>query len=376
MKKIFTFFAFAWLSLQLTYGQGTSKPFITTWTIGSNDLSHSLIMTEGFAYDFSYVWKDASNGVVSSGSHTSDDGDFKTTFQAAGTYTLEISGTFPHFNIGGYPSIKKLADVKQWGNITWQSMNASFYYWSGAKFSAMDTPDLKKVTTMESMFDSSYFNQDISGWNVSNVTNMRYMFYKSTFNQDINGWNVSNVTDMTDMFGNSSFNQDISGWNVSNVTDMSFMFYSDLEINPFNQDISGWDVSNVTDMQAMFYNSYFNQDISGWNVSNVTDMSLMFYKSYFNQDISSWNVGNVTDMQAMFKESHFSNLNYDKTLMGWARLDALQRNVKFDVGTTTFCKSEAARKKMINNFGWDIIDAGQACSSDTNIRYQSSIRLN
>jgi surface protein len=35
------------------------------------------------------------------------------------------------------------------------------------------------------MFDSSYFNGDISNWDVSNVTNMGGMFYKSMFTGDI-----------------------------------------------------------------------------------------------------------------------------------------------------------------------------------------------
>ena len=61
MKKFFTFLALTLLSMHLTYGQETSRPFITTWTIDSSDLSHSLTMTTGFAYDFSYVWKDAAN---------------------------------------------------------------------------------------------------------------------------------------------------------------------------------------------------------------------------------------------------------------------------------------------------------------------------
>lgn len=71
-------------------------------------------------------------------------------------------------------------------------------------------------------------------------------------------------TDLTALFQASSFNQDISGWAVSNVTDMNTMF----AFSPFNQDISGWDVSNVTNMANMFSNTTaFNQDLSTWCVS-------------------------------------------------------------------------------------------------------------
>ena len=62
---------------------------------------------------------------------------------------------------------------------------------------------------------------------------------------------------MSDMFsdirfysgGTTSFNQDISGWDVSNVTSMSGMFFL---ATSFNQDIGDWDVSNVTNMHRMF----------------------------------------------------------------------------------------------------------------------------
>ena len=53
------------------------------------------------------------------------------------------------------------------------------------------------VTDMSYMLQYSYFNQDISSWDVSNVTNMNGMFEVLLhFNQDISSWDVSNVTNM------------------------------------------------------------------------------------------------------------------------------------------------------------------------------------
>jgi surface protein len=49
------------------------------------------------------------------------------------------------------------------------------------------------------MMDSSSFNGDISGWDVSSVTNMYAMFSNSQFDGDISGWNVSSVTNMSDI---------------------------------------------------------------------------------------------------------------------------------------------------------------------------------
>ena len=79
------------------------------------------------------------------------------------------------------------------------------------------------------MIDVISFNEPIGHWNTSNVTDMGLMFYgrnngedvigipDGIFNQDISGWDVSNVGAMWNMFQyQSSFNQDLSGWCVTN----------------------------------------------------------------------------------------------------------------------------------------------------------------
>ena len=85
----------------------------------------------------------------------------------------------------------------------------------------------------------------------SSVRNLSFMFQEATtFNQNISGWNVSQVTNMEAMFGIAIFfNQNISTWNVSQVTNMAGMFGDAIN---FNQNIRVWVVRSPTNVTGMF----------------------------------------------------------------------------------------------------------------------------
>ena len=163
--------------------------------------------------------------------------------------------------------------------------------------------DTSEVTSMDYLFHNSYFNGDISKWDVRSVQTMEGMFADCyNFNGDISNWDTRNVRTMGHMFSNTNFNGDISNWDTHNVTDMENMFME----SKFNGDISNWDTHNVRTMKNMFRKSRFNQDISKWDVSHVENMSGMFYESCFDGDISNWDVFNVTWVTEMFYNSLFS----------------------------------------------------------------------
>lgn len=103
----------------------------------------------------------------------------------------------------------------------------------------------------------------------ASVTSTEFMFqYAMAFNQDISGWNVTNVTNMRGMFMlTEAFNQNISAWDVSGVEDMSYMFYW---AQAMAQPLNAWAPCSATNMNYMFsYASTFNQDLSTWNVPNI-----------------------------------------------------------------------------------------------------------
>jgi len=228
--------------------------------------------------------------------------------------------------------------------------------------------DVSNVVSMDGMFkNASSFNQPIGNWNISQVTDIRGMFsYATSFNQPIGDWDVSDVTNMSDVFfGATSFNQPIGDWDVSSVTKMVNMFR---DTSLFNQNIENWDVSNVTNMEAMFSgwwsgSSAFNQPLNDWNVSSVVDMNNMFRVAIaFNQDIGSWDVSSVSNMSNMFNESGLSTDNYDGILNNWS-----QQNVQSDVflgaDGINYCNGANARQILIDTYEWFISDAGSDCST-------------
>jgi surface protein len=233
------------------------------------------------------------------------------------------------------------------------------------------------VTNMGSMFHSATsFNQDISGWDVSNVTNMAQMFQSATsFNQNLNSWDVSKVTILLQMFfGATSFNGNITNWVFSSsLTSMNSMFRS---ATSFNQNIGGWTVSNVTDMSQMFNGATsFNQNIGSWTVSKVTTMLGMFRTAtLFNQDLSNWNITSVTAMTNMFSDSGISETNYNNILNGWGA-KSVKSSVTFGVLGLVYSSSSAiaGRNTLKNTYSWTIL--GDALVSTDTIVQNSSFNL-
>ena len=281
-----------------------SSAFVTTWRTSTAGESIT-IPVGGAAGTYTVDWGD---GTVS----TDVAGDQTHTYDAAGTYTVSISGDFARILLSGnQTNSQKLQSIEQWGDINWESMHAAFYGASNMVYRATDTPDLSDVTDTSSMFVSAdSFNGDLSDWDVSGVTDMSYMFgYATSFNGDLSDWDVSSVTDMYEMFRHAhSFNGDLSDWDTSSVTDMSDMF---IQAYSFNGNISDWDTSSVTDMDDMFRGAAsFNQPLDNWDVSSVTNMGRMFmFAASFNQPLDNWDVSSVTNMNRMFQNATYFNGN-------------------------------------------------------------------
>ncbi|TYK64249.1 BspA family leucine-rich repeat surface protein, partial [Colwellia echini] len=306
-----------------------------------------------YAYNYSVDWGDESDieeNLTADASHTYDD---------PGTYTVTISGTFPqtYFEYNNSDSAK-LVELKQWGDIAWQSMYYAFYQAENMVSTASDRPDIRLVTDMEGVFgDAALFNQDISDWDVSSVTSMNATFLNAkAFNQPVGKWNMSNVTNTRYMFsGTDVFNQPLNDWDMSKVENMEYMF---ARTKAFNQPLDKWDVSSVTIIRDLFIQSVFNQPIGNWDLSNAEVLYAIFQESAFDQDISAWQISHVTDLRELFRDSALSITHYDVVLNAWSQQDVVD-GVLFDADNVQYSSAaQAAHKKLTDDHGWKITDGG------------------
>ena len=316
------------------------RPFVTTWKTDNQGVSQSNQITiptfPGETYDYNVEWGD---GSVST--HVS--GDITHTYQVPGTYQVSISGVFPRIYFNSFVSNLaykgKLLSIDQWGDIEWSSMANAFDGCINLNMAASDIPDLSKVTSLINMFLSCKSLEDNPSWN---------------------NWQTGNIIKMNGMFFFSNFNFNIANWDVSQVDSMQVMFAN----TPFNQFIGDWNVENLSSMNEMFRDTPFNQDISNWNVQNVESMQDVFSGSSFNQDISDWNVSMLKDSRGIFDNSSFSTSNYDLLLSVWSLRSDLQQNVLLGAVNINYCIGEEARQRLIDNYNWNISDAGKKCPID------------
>ena len=273
--------------------------------------------------------------------------DITHTYPASGVYEISITSPYNRIRMGSVNDRKKITEIKQWGNLSWTTMDYSFAYASNLNITATDTGDFSDVTSWSQAFrnNSNLSNLgNYSNWVTSNCTNLFIMFLgcglSGTF--DFTGWNVSNVTNMGYLLGNNIgiTSIDTTGWDVSKVTNFSNAFsglgqvtiigHENWQLNttsnvnlsnlfyagtqPSSLDPSAWDVSKVTSFSQTFraaLNNVGSIDLSNWDVSSATSLYIIFG---FNMsltsvgDISGWDVSNVTNLGYLMANCYALNL--------------------------------------------------------------------
>ena len=287
---------------------------------------------------FTVDWGDGNTTTETGGtiSHTYDSG-IATSIVSIGAQG--DTGPFTTFSFAGTGSKSDLLDVQQWGSIVWTSFYRMFRGCNNTSFnqiSATDNPISDNVSTMQGMFrEATYFNSDVSGFNVDSLTTTENMFLLSAFNNGDLGnnslkplsWDFTNNTtglsNISNMFP-VSFNQDISSLKLGSIN-LTLAFYNLSIFNNGGQSLNSWDTSGVTSFYRTFRESAFNQNIHSWDVSSATSFQGMFRQTTpFSQNLSDWYTNgfksslSINAMASMFYLTSMTSEQFTDTIVGWA----------------------------------------------------------
>lgn len=125
-------------------------------------------------------------------------------------------------------------------------------------------------------FFNSWFNQDISTWNMSRVTNVRDMFYGASWNCGVAqgvahtntaNWITSGTDNMYQMFREArAFNGEVDSWDVSGASNLGGVFWSMYQTANFNQYFGSWQFQTGASAANLAYNTTTLTDA---NVANI-----------------------------------------------------------------------------------------------------------
>ena len=218
--------------------------------------------------------------VVNWGDGTEDtyttSGDKSHTYSTGGVYTVSFfCNVNAYFSLNfGLPAEReagpfKITDITQWGTSLISDFKNSRNL---TNVTASGQPNYYSApTTGLGLFNECRSLVSVNGiesWDVDGYNLQSWFVNCLLWDQDVSGWDVSNVTEMYGLFWFcQQFNQDISGWNVSNVTDMELMFVS---CNSFDQNLGPWtfaDNARITQMFALVGMSDANVALTfeGWD---------------------------------------------------------------------------------------------------------------
>ena len=182
-------------------------------TDGTNQEVVIATQTWGSAPNYTVDWGDGNSETVTTTASPTH------TYANAGTYDVQISGTFYRFR---YSSISdsalrnRLTDIKQWGNISYTTMEDAFKNCDGlSSVTATDSPTIQSGGRLNNMF--SYSNvtsiNNIGNWDVSGISHMTNAFYDLNYSLDtatydalLIGWASQNVQNNVNLnMGNSQY---------------------------------------------------------------------------------------------------------------------------------------------------------------------------
>ena len=416
--------------------------FRTVWDTrnlsdGSSGDNQIELPLKGLGYNFNVNWGD---GSVDYGIQNSSDSRKLHTYATPGIYEIRITGNIVNWGFNGGGDCEKLLRVLEFGPLVLPS-NATqvFLGCVNLDITATDFPDTSLVenfsfwfgdcknliwnsnaasldTSSGKLFNGMFqnchrFNQDNSGWDMSNAENISYMHnYNYLYNQNAGLWDITDkLTSAVYVFNECyEMSYSLNNWNVSNVTSLAYALHmtkvqgidewrpiscTNLDYfisgnKEFNDDLSDWVLPVIEIMRRTFngcekYNNGFPQipnptlttldnvlsgarefqhksfeAINTASCSNFRSVLAGVYKANF--DLSGWNVESGIDFTNFMAESSngysMSMENYDKLLASWSAQD-VNSGITITFSGISY-KNSATERSVLEGKGWTINDGG------------------
>ena len=133
------------------------NPFISTWNIHQDDEDRSIILPllpDG-TYNFLVFWGDGTSSRIKSAHQP----EVKHHYSCPGDYTIQLSGVIQGFSFNipntkykHHISCQQIIEISQWGCVRLGTCGSQFRGCRFLDITALDTPDLTRVTDMSWCF--------------------------------------------------------------------------------------------------------------------------------------------------------------------------------------------------------------------------------
>ena len=170
----------------------------------SSNTQYRLPSVTSGTYNFVVDWGDGSTDTITSFNQP----EVTHTYSTGGVYTITITGDFTNINPNSTGDPQKITEIVKWGgtNLTINNIFA-FRGCSNMICTATDSPTLTSDIS-GCFFQANLITSGLANWDFSNVTSAQFILLSvPNWNEDISGWDVSNCTSFNAAFTGTSMSQ-------------------------------------------------------------------------------------------------------------------------------------------------------------------------
>jgi len=229
-----------------------SNAFITYWKTDNAGVSNSdqIAIPTGSngSYNCWVDWGDNTSDYITA----YDDPKWTHTYPAAGEYEVRIYGLFTIIRFANANDRLKLLEVRQWGDLIYQTSNAHFYGCSNVTMPATDKYVLAQGGLFRLFRDCSsivkFPSMTIS--NMEKATGVNETFYNcSSMTEDFGEWRFGKNLTLNNTFRQcTSLDFSMADWNAQYITSgTNFLQGGQLSIANYSGTLIAWEQLNLFD---------------------------------------------------------------------------------------------------------------------------------